>query len=112
ARRNARLEAREQGPPPAPSHVSPVRLTCTMIGATPATLTMSGWTVPRQMPAATPASMALPPALRIRAAASAARVWPAPTAHRVPITWGADVGEWTGAFCWAENESRLMARHH
>ena len=64
-----------------------------MMGATPATLTMSGWTVPRQMPAATPASMALPPALSILAPASAASVWPAATAHRVPITWGADVGE-------------------
>jgi hypothetical protein len=37
--------------------------------------------------------MALPPALKMRAAASAASVWPAATAHRVPITWGADVGE-------------------
>ena len=44
------------------------------MGATPATLTMSGWTVPRQMPAATPASMALPPALSILAPASAASV--------------------------------------
>ena len=39
-----------------------MRATWTRIGATPATLTMSGWTTPSVNPAATPASMALPPA--------------------------------------------------
>ena len=43
------------------------------IGATPATLTMSDLTTPRQMPAATPASTAFPPRSSIRAPASVAR---------------------------------------
>src|SRR5882672_4647044 len=81
----------------------------TRIGATPATLTMSQWTTPSVIPAATPASIALPPAARTRDAASDASGWPAATAQRVPITCGADVGVWLGAFCWELTLSRLMA---
>ena len=57
------------------------------MGATPAKLTMSGWTTPSMKPAATPASIALPPASRTRAAACAASGCPAATIHRRPITW-------------------------
>src|SRR2546422_3212058 len=81
----------------------------TRIGATPATLTMSQWTTPSVIPPATPASIALPPAARTRAAASDASGWPAATAQRVPITCGAEVGVWLGALCWELTESRLMA---
>src|SRR5262249_30682561 len=88
--------------------VSPVLAMCTRIGATPATLTMSQWTTPSVMPAATPASIALPPAASTRAPASEASVWPAATAQRVPITWGDEVGVWVGAFCWELTESRLI----
>ena len=59
-----------------------------MIGATPATLTNSGCTTPSEMPAATPASIALPPASRIRKPASAARYWVAATIWRVPMMVG------------------------
>src|SRR4029434_3763718 len=51
--------ARGYGPTPETCHVSPVRATCTRIGATPATLTMSQWTTPRVIPPATPESIAL-----------------------------------------------------
>ena len=44
-----------------------------MIGATPATFTRSGCSTPSAMPAAQPASIALPPASRIEKAADAAR---------------------------------------
>src|SRR3972149_2447001 len=53
-----------------------------MMGATPATLTMSEWTTPRQIPPATPASTALPPASRTRKAASAAGGGPAAAGRR------------------------------
>jgi hypothetical protein len=66
------LAARGYGPTPETCHVCRVAATWTRIGATPATLTMSGWTTPRQKPAATPASMALPPAASTAAAASEA----------------------------------------
>src|SRR5262245_35606477 len=61
-----------------------------MIGATPAKFTYSGCTTPSAMPAATPASMALPPASRILKPASAARYWHAVTMWRVPMM----VGRW------------------
>src|SRR5215831_1441561 len=61
-----------------------------MIGATPAKFTYSGCTTPRAMPAATPASIALPPASRILKPASAARYWQAATMWRVPMM----VGRW------------------
>ena len=80
------------------------------MGATPATLTMSGWTTPSVRPAATPASIALPPDASTRAAASEASAWPAATAQRVPITCTVAVGAWMGACCCAETESRLMER--
>src|SRR5206468_3375461 len=102
--------ARGYGPTPETCHVSPVRAMCTRIGATPATLTMSQWTTPSVMPAATPASIALPPAVSTRAPASEAKKWPAATAQRVPITWGDEVGVWAGAFCWELAESRLIVR--
>ena len=44
-----------------------------MIGATPATFTMSGCSTPSAMPAAQPASIALPPAFRTAKPAAAAR---------------------------------------
>ena len=44
-----------------------------IIGATPAKLTMSLCTTPSTIPAATPASMALPPSSRIAQAACDAR---------------------------------------
>jgi hypothetical protein len=88
----SREDARGYGPTPDTSNVSPVRARCTRIGATPATLTMSGCTTPSVKPAATPASTALPPAESIRAPASAAREWPAATAQRVPIVWTVEVG--------------------
>src|SRR4029453_2861391 len=62
------------------------------------------------MPAATPASIALPPAASTRAPASEAKKWPAATAQRVPITWGDEVGVWAGTFCWELAESRLIVR--
>ena len=80
------------------------------MGATPATLTMSQWTTPRQSPAATPASIALPPAASTCAAASEASACPAATAQRVPSTCTVAVGEWTGAVCCEAAESRLMRR--
>src|SRR5215813_14914301 len=107
-RKYSSVEARGYGPTPETCHVSPVRATCTRIGATPATLTMSGCTTPSVMPAATPASIALPPAASTRAPASEARKWPAATAQRVPITWGDEVGVWAGAFCWELALSRLI----
>src|SRR5229473_1220887 len=61
-----------------------------MIGATPAKFTYSGCTTPSAMPPATPASIALPPASRIRKPASAARYWHAATMWRVPMM----VGRW------------------
>src|SRR6516164_4421978 len=61
-----------------------------MIGATPATLTNSGCTTPSEMPAATPASIALPPASRILKPASAARYWVAAIMWCVPMM----VGRW------------------
>src|SRR5215471_12461721 len=61
-----------------------------MIGATPATLTNSGCTTPSEMPAATPASIALPPASRILTPASAARYWVAAIMWCVPMM----VGRW------------------
>jgi hypothetical protein len=61
-----------------------------MIGATPATFTNSGCTTPSEMPAATPASIALPPASRILNPASAARYWVAAMRCRVPMM----VGRW------------------
>src|SRR5438876_3810555 len=81
------VDARGYGPTPETCHVCPVDATCTRIGATPATLTMSGWTTPSVIPAATPASIALPPALNTRAAASEASAWPAATAHERPMAW-------------------------
>ena len=48
----------------------PVRI---MIGATPATFTSSGCSTASAMPAAQPASIALPPASRIAKPAAAAR---------------------------------------
>ena len=92
SRKYATELARGYGPTPETCHVSPVRAMCTRIGATPATLTMSQWTTPRVIPAATPASIALPPAPSTRDAASDASVWPAATAQRVPITWAVAVG--------------------
>src|SRR5207249_11561375 len=103
------IEARGYGPTPDTWNVSDVRAMCTRIGATPATLTMSGWTTPRQMPAATPASIALPPAPSTCAAASAASAWPAATPHREPMAWTVAVGRYAGALCCDETESRLMA---
>ena len=50
----SRLDAFGYGPTPETCHVSPVRARCTRIGATPATLTMSGWTTPSVNPPATP----------------------------------------------------------
>src|SRR5579883_1631812 len=61
-----------------------------MIGATPATFTNSGCTTPSAMPAATPASIALPPASRILKPASAARYWVAAIMWCVPMM----VGRW------------------
>src|SRR5438045_494297 len=61
-----------------------------MIGATPATFTNSGCTTPSAMPAATPASTALPPASKILKPASAARYWVAAIMWRVPMM----VGRW------------------
>src|SRR5262245_24517244 len=99
------VETRGYGPTPDTCHVSPVFATWTRIGATPATDTMSMWTTPRQMPAATPASTALPPAASTRAAAPEARECPAATAHLVPIVWTVAVGWCLGADCWEETES-------
>ena len=104
----SRLDAFGYGPTPETCHVSPVRARCTRIGATPATLTMSGWTTPSVNPPATPASTALPPALSTLAAASAASEWPAATAQRVPIVWTVEVGRWKGARTWEDAESRLI----
>ena len=59
-----------------------------MIGATPAKFTYSGCTTLSAMPAATPASIALPPASSIRKPASAARYWQAETMWRVPMMVG------------------------
>src|SRR5262245_20725800 len=56
---------------------------------------MSTWTTPRQIPAATPASTALPPALSTRAPASAASGWPAEMAQRDPMVWVV----WVGVYC-------------
>ena len=61
-----------------------------MIGATPAKLTRSVCNTLTAMPAATPASIALPPASRILKPASAARYWQAETMWRVPMM----VGRW------------------
>ena len=58
---------------------SPVSASRMIIGATPATLTWSLYTTPRVRIAATPASMALPPASSASNAASAASSWPALT---------------------------------
>src|SRR2546422_282865 len=69
---------------------------------------MSGWTTPSVSPAATPASIALPPAHSTHAAASEASAWPAATAQRVPMTWTVEVGAWRGACCGEETESRLI----
>src|SRR5690242_9867852 len=49
---------------------------------------MSGWTTLVQMPAATPASIALPPRRSISTPASAAAGWPAATTKRRPCTTG------------------------
>ena len=65
-----------------------------MIGATPATFTNSGCTTPSEIPAATPASIALPPASRILKPASAARYWVAEIMWRVPMI----VGRWDFMF--------------
>src|SRR5258708_27707311 len=65
-----------------------------MIGATPPKFTYSGCTTPSDMPAATPASIALPPASRILKPASAARYWQAATMWRVPMM----VGRWAFIF--------------
>ena len=59
----ARLPDRARHPTPRTSRRCCAR--CTRMGATPAKLTMSGWTTPSIMPAAHPASIALPPASRI-----------------------------------------------
>ena len=69
---------------------------------------MSGWTTPNVMPAATPASIAFPPALKMRAAASAASECPAATAHERPMAWTVWVGLWAGAERWADAESSDM----
>src|SRR3989442_9526971 len=61
------------------------------------------------MPAATPASIALPPAPSTCAAASAASAWPAATPQREPMAWTVAVGRYAGALCCDETESRLMA---
>jgi hypothetical protein len=60
-----------QLPRPAMVHISPSAMRI-MMGATPATFTMSGCTTPSVMPPATAASTALPPASRIAKAACAA----------------------------------------
>src|SRR2546428_10834349 len=61
------------------------------------------------MPAATPASIALPPERSPCAAASAASAWRAATPHREPMAWTVVVGRYAGALCCDETESRLMA---
>jgi hypothetical protein len=70
---------------------------------------MSGCTVPSIMPAAAPASMALPPASRMRAAAWAASGWPAATIQRRPITWFMSPEAEPVPCFWLCTESRLMA---
>src|SRR3990167_6144156 len=112
SRKYARLEARGYGPTPDTWNVAPVRARCTRIGATPATLTMSGCTTPSVSPAATPASIALPPASSTRAAASEASAWPAATAQRGPIACTVAGAVWRGAVSWWDAESRLMAAPH
>src|SRR4029079_4928317 len=72
-----------------------------MIGATPPKFTNSGITTPSAMPAAQPASIALPPASRIRNPASAARYWVAEAMWRVPMM----VGRW--AFILSSGERKL-----
>ena len=63
------------GHQPRPLIVStlPVSALYRMIGATPPRLVRSAWVTLMHMPVATPASMALPPASRMRAPAAAAR---------------------------------------
>src|SRR5262245_5223925 len=73
-----------------------------MIGETPEKFTYAGCTTPSAIPPATPASMALPPASRIRKPASAARYWQAATMWRVPMM----VGRW--AFMLSSGEARGM----
>src|SRR5437867_7179448 len=99
------VETRGYGTTPGTWHVWPGLAMWTRMGATPATLTMSGWTTPSVIPAATPASIALTPALRTRAAASEASAWPAATAHERPMAWTVWVGVWAGAERWADAES-------
>jgi hypothetical protein len=67
------LAAFGQRPTPLMVWVSPVFAEWRMTGATPPTFTRSGSRMPMQMPAVTPASIALPPRSRIRWPASAAR---------------------------------------
>ena len=75
-------------------------------------LTISGWTTPRQMPAATPASIALPPA--VRHPGGGFRGQRVTTGHGpAPCRWPAPCGWADGAVRdrWAEAESRsYMAR--
>src|SRR5262249_8716393 len=59
-----------------------------MIGATPARSTISICSTHVQRPAATPASIALPPRSRMRWAASDARQCPDATTPCIPITVG------------------------
>src|SRR5215469_5359656 len=58
------------------------------IGATPENCTWSLCTTPREMPAATPASIALPPASRTACAACVARYCPADAMKRWPMISG------------------------
>jgi hypothetical protein len=71
-RKNAAEAAAGQTPSPSIVTTSPLSARRIMIGATPATLTMSLCSTPSAIPAATPASIALPPASRTRKPACAA----------------------------------------
>src|SRR6266850_3021006 len=109
-RKSSALARRGYGPTPETSKVSPVEARCTRIGATPAKLTMSGWTTPSMNPAATPASIALPPSASTRAAACAASGCPAATIHFRPITCVIGPEPAAAALRWYCAESSVMAR--
>src|SRR5262249_12712195 len=68
-----------------------------MVGATPVKPTISGCSTPSAIPAATPASMALPPASRMRMAARLASGWPLETAASRPVT----AGRWLFRLRWS-----------
>src|SRR5258705_5138621 len=109
-RKSSALARRGYGPTPETSKVSPVEARCTRIGATPAKLTMSGWTTPNMNPAATPASIAFPPSASTRAAACAASGCPAATIHFRPITCVIGPEPAAAALRWYCAESSVMAR--